>query len=107
MGKPFKRMTPREKAAQLREQLAELAEQAEPKRLTEEEAKGFLALSREEINVLNLIAAGRPPRNAMAIMAAIRLKLEHTVSKPKQNVGVDSEVHVTIETVGDENHGDQ
>lgn len=81
---------------------AELATQdTGAERLSEEDVKKFMRLSRDEINILNEIARGRPPRNAVAILAAIRLKLEHTVTPPQAKAGV-TPISVTVNTLGPE-----
>jgi hypothetical protein len=71
-------------------------------RLDESTVKKFMQLSRAELDVLNQIARGHPPRNALAILAAIRLKLEHTVA-PVVSAGAGAvPITVTVNTLGPE-----
>lgn len=56
------------------------------KRLTEGEQRQELFLTPEQVAVLDKIASGKPPRNALAILKAIDLKLSYTQPKPKQAV---------------------
>jgi hypothetical protein len=77
-------------------------------RLKEERVKEFLQLSIHEIEMLDAIAAGavdrvtgRPIRNAATILSAIKLKLDHTISKPKQDVGLEGGVTITINTLAE------
>lgn len=58
-------------------------QQAGERDLSEESIKRFLMLSPAELNVLSMITSGNPPRNAIAILAGIRLKLEYTLKKPE------------------------
>lgn len=51
-------------------------------RLTEEIVKRFLRLTKADIDFLDRCASGNPPRNAMAGIMAIRLKLENTITPP-------------------------
>lgn len=51
--------------------------------LSEDAIKKFLMLTPSELNVLAMIASGRPPRHSVSILAAIKLKLEYTVKKPE------------------------
>jgi hypothetical protein len=59
------------------------AQQAGELPLSEESVKKFLQLTPAELNVLGMIAGGRPPRNSTPILAAIKLKLEYTMKRPQ------------------------
>lgn len=54
------------------------------KRLSEIDARDQLRITEADVDVLDRIASGRPPRNALAIIRGIELKLSYTLSKPKQ-----------------------
>jgi hypothetical protein len=64
---------------------------------TEEDVRKMLVLSKQELAMLDAITSGKPPRNAQSILAGIRLKLEYSMKKPKEEAG-DSQkpVHVTV-----------
>jgi hypothetical protein len=49
------------------------------KTLTPEEVKLRLVLSEAELTMLDQIASGQAPRNAVSILRAIELKLKHTL----------------------------
>ncbi len=53
-------------------------------RLSEDQARDQLRITEADVEVLDKIASGRPPRNALAIIRGIELKLSYTLSKPKQ-----------------------
>ena len=55
-------------------------------RLTEEAFRARIKLAPEEMDMLDTIAAGKPPRNAASILGAIRSKLEWGYSRPKEQV---------------------
>ncbi len=57
-------------------------------RFTPEQLSAELGLTQDQVDVLDRIASGRPPRNAAAIIAGIKLKLDFTQPKPTQNVNV-------------------
>ncbi len=61
------------------------------RRLTEAETREQLRLTEQQRDVLDRIAAGRPPRNALAILKAIDLKLAYTQPKPAQKVHLGGE----------------
>ncbi len=62
--------------------------------------KKFLRLSRQDVEMLNLIASGRPPRNATAILAAIKLKMEATVAPPERKGDEGKQpVNVTVKVI--------
>ena len=64
---------------------------------TEEDVRKMLVLSKQEIAMLDAITSGKPPRNAQSILAGIRLKLEYSMKKPKEEEGDRSKpVHVTV-----------
>lgn len=82
-------------------ELIEDTARSQEERLTEVDVKKFMQLSRAEIEILNKIASGRPPRNAMAIMAAIKMKLEHTVKKPGSEDSKAPPVTVVVNSLAD------
>lgn len=61
---------------------------AQARRLTESETLDQLRLSPDDIDFLDRCAAGHPPRNAQAAIGAIKLKLDFTTRKPKQEIEV-------------------
>jgi hypothetical protein len=64
---------------------------------TEEDVRKLLTLTKQEIAMLAAITSGKPPRNAQSILAGIRLKLEYSMKKPKEEEGDRSKpVHVTV-----------
>lgn len=72
-------MKPRRPYPKLPKALPPLLETVKP--LSEKDAAKALMLTQPEIDVLNRIASGRPMRHAQAILAAIKLKAEHTIVK--------------------------
>lgn len=70
---------------------------AQARRLTEPETLSALRLTDDQIAFLDKCANGFPPRNAQAAIGAIKLKLEFSQRKPKQDVEVSG--HVTLETL--------
>ena len=80
---------------------AELAGNAEWPAATEEDIRKLLVLNKNEIAMLNAMTNGKPPRNAQAILAAIRLKLEYSMKKPQVEAADDKKpVNVTITMLG-------
>jgi hypothetical protein len=80
---------------------AELAGNAAWPAATEEDIRKLLVLNQNEIAMLNAMTNGKPPRNAQAILAAIRLKLEYSMKKPQIEVADDKKpVNVTITMLG-------
>jgi hypothetical protein len=69
--------------------------------VSEDVVKKFLALNPAELNVLTMIAEGRPPRHAATILNAIRLKLEYTVKKPQSEDAKSAPVTVVVNTIGE------
>jgi len=64
---------------------------------TEEDVRKLLTLTKQEIAMLDAITSGKPPRNAQSILAGIRLKLEYSMKKPKEEGSDQSKpVHVTV-----------
>ena len=57
--------------------------------VTQDEIAERLGLTVEHLDQLDMIAAGRPPRNAKTVLDAIRLRLEWAYSKPPQRHEVD------------------
>lgn len=81
--------------------LAEIAGRADWPPATEEDVRKLMILSQREIEMLNAITSGRPPRNAQSILAGIRLKLEYSMKKPQAEVASDKHpVHVTVQMLG-------
>ena len=76
-----------------------MKEQAERlnKRYTPEELREVMQLTEGELRVLDLIARGRPPRNAIAVLKAIDLKTSLAYSKPKQEVEHSGNLTVSIQ----------
>jgi hypothetical protein len=80
---------------------AELAGKMDWTLATEEDVRKLLILSKQELEMLNAITHGTPPRNAQAILAGIRLKLEYSMKKPQAEVADDKKpVNVTITMLG-------
>lgn len=57
-------------------------------RLTEAQTLDQLRLTPDQIAFLDTCADGHPPRNAQSAIAAIKLKLDFTTRKPKQEFEV-------------------
>lgn len=79
-----------------REGMRKLREQR--KALSEAEVKGKLALTEEDFETLEEIIKA-PKRNAMAQLAALRMKAQFTVAQPKVEVGGEVGVRVVINTL--------
>lgn len=62
------------------------------RRLTESETLDALRLTDEQIAFLDKCARGYPPRNALAAITAIKLKLDFSQRKPKQDIDVTARV---------------
>ena len=67
------------------------------KRYSPEELREVMRLTDGELRVLDLIARGRPPRNAIAVLKAIDLKTSLAYSKPKQEVEHSGNLTVSIQ----------
>ena len=63
--------------------------------------KAKVTLTEAELNAWNQIAAGRPMRNSTAVLQAIKMKMEYTVSKPAQKVESDQKVQIEVVTLGE------
>ena len=70
----------------------------EARRLTESETLAQLRLTSDQIAFLDRCAAGRPPRNALAAITAIKLKLDFSQPKPKQQLEHTGAVRIVVET---------
>lgn len=70
--------------------------------LDEEAVKRAMRLTQAELNVLNEISAGRAPRNAQSTLAAIRLKLEFTVTPVAPKGAGAVPITVNVHTLGPE-----
>lgn len=68
------------------------------KALTEEQVKARLALTDVDFAVLDEIIQS-PKRNAMAQLAALRMKALFTVTQPKQEVSADVGIRVIVNTL--------
>ena len=80
---------------------AEIAGREDYPPATKESVRRMLVLSEQEIAMLNAITSGKPPRNAQAILAGIRLKLEYSMKKPQAEEAQDKKpVNVTITMLG-------
>lgn len=78
-------------------------QQKEGVHLTEEQITNLMQLTPAEMQVWNMICQGRPPRNAGAILAGIKLKLEYTRKKPETAAEKgQAPVTVVINTIGPE-----
>jgi hypothetical protein len=66
--------------------------------LSEEEVKSRLGLTEADFDTLQQII-DNPQRNAMAQLAAIKLKAQFTVPQPKQEFGGDIGVQVIVNTM--------
>jgi hypothetical protein len=71
---------------------------AELKALSEDEVKARLGLTQDDFDTLQEII-NNPQRNAMAQLAAIKLKAQFTVPQPKQEFGGDIGVQVIVNTM--------
>ena len=71
---------------------------AKLKALSEEEVKSRLGLTEADFDTLQEIIEN-PQRNAMAQLAAIKLKAQFTVPQPKQEFGGDIGVQVIVNTM--------
>ncbi len=60
--------------------------------LDEAQVRAGLRLDSAEVAVLKLCCTDNPPRNAAAIVSAIRTRLEYSQPKPKQEIGVEAVV---------------
>jgi hypothetical protein len=67
--------------------------------LTDQEAKNALTLTAGDAAMIQRLAQGQAPRNATAILGALKFKAEHTIAKPKQEVGVDGGLQIEITTI--------
>jgi hypothetical protein len=65
--------------------------------LSEGQVAEGLRLDSADIAVLKLCCTDKPPRNAAAIVAAIRARLEYSQSKPKQAVEHSGTVYVVTD----------
>lgn len=80
---------------------AQIAGPHDETEVSEEAVRKLLVLSEQEIAMLNAITNGRPPRNAQAILAGIRLKLEYSMKKPEpKGDGSKAPVSVTVNMLG-------
>ena len=59
------------------------------RRLKQEDFRRRVGFTDDQILMLDKIAEGRPPRNAMAIMQALKLKADFAYSRPKIPIEVD------------------
>jgi hypothetical protein len=96
----------KERRARAKETATELA-----KSLTEAEVKELLMPTREHLEAIRAIAAGRAPkgvqvrsgadalRHTGSMVQALKIMLEHTVSKPKQETGMEGVVQVVVNTL--------
>ena len=66
-------------------------------RYSQEELREVMKLTPSELDVLNKIASGHPPRNAIAILKAINTKAEMAYSKPKQEIEHSGGLTVTVQ----------
>lgn len=85
-------------AAQMRE-ARKKAKQA-PAFTDDADMKAKVTLTEAELAAWNQIAAGRPMRNSTAVLQAIKMKMEYTVSKPAQKVESDQKVQIEVVTLG-------
>jgi hypothetical protein len=58
-------------------------------RLSQPELRGRLQLTEAEAKFLDACSSGRPPRNAVAGIQALKLRLDFAYEKPKQSVEID------------------
>lgn len=80
-----------------RNNVAIVKAQSIKKRYTLEEFREAMRLTEEQMAALDAIAAGKPPRNAMAILKAIELKAEYAYEKPKSSIEHSGAVNVTVQ----------
>ena len=69
---------------------------AAAKLLSEAEVRDGIRLDSEDVRVLRLCCTDDPPRNAVAIVSAIKLRLEYSQPKPKQEIGVEARVAYSL-----------
>jgi hypothetical protein len=84
-------------AVELKEQAVKAIRCADPAALRER-----LAFSEEHLDVLDQISSGLPVKNAVAILAAARMRLDFTLSRPAQGVALQQHVTFTfVDPYGD------
>lgn len=64
--------------------------------LSEAEVTEGLRLDSEDIRVLKACCSMRPPRNAAAIVSAIKARLEYSQRKPQQEVAHSGTLSITV-----------
>jgi hypothetical protein len=64
--------------------------------LDEEAVREHLRLDEEAIATLKACCSMRPPRNAVAIVGAIKARLEYSQPKPKQEIGLTGDVSIRV-----------
>ena len=84
----------------LTERARRKAAKHEPAFLDETEMKQKVTLTQGEMDAWNQIAAGRPMRNSTAVLHAIKMKMEYTVSKPAVKVDADTKLTVEVVSLG-------
>jgi len=67
-------------------------------RLDQMAFRAAVQFTQEECDVLNAIAAGKPPRNASAILHAMELKAAYGYSKPKSEVEHTGDMTFVVES---------
>lgn len=72
----------------------------EPVFRDEESLRAEMFLTRSELRALNKIASGKPVPNANAVLTAIRMKLDYTLTKPVQRIEGDSKIQIEVVTLG-------
>ncbi len=63
------------------------------RRLTQAEFRKRAQLTERQMQMLEQIADGRPPRNAHAIIRAIEKKVDHAYEKPRQGIDLTVKTH--------------
>ena len=66
----------------------------------EEALRQEMYLTRGELAALNKIASGKPVPNANAVLTAIRMKLDYTLTKPVQRIEADNKIQIEVVTLG-------
>lgn len=56
--------------------------------LSDEQFREGIKVTQAHLDALNLIAAGHPPRNALSILNAMKLKLDFGYARPRQELHV-------------------
>jgi hypothetical protein len=67
--------------------------------LTDDQVLAKLKLEEEDIEQLKRISRGRGGRHSMAQISALKMRAEHTLAKPKQELGIEGGVEVVVKSL--------